>query len=250
MKSSSITFGTSTTTFLRNNGTWQEAGGNYTATTPIVIDSSNNISHATSGVTADTYNMSQDTTTGNIYIPQFTVDAKGHITAASESTDYIPVLSSNTNYSGLLSKTDYNNLSTVVNGGIHLVTNSTSASAYTSYPISYTLTSTDITNKYITITLSIDTTDYGTTHGWYASGNTFRLLGIFFTKTFTILQPGTTTTYITCTKPIDFDWACTDFSYNSTTSKYEATLYLYHNIDDSKFGSINIYPLVVRRWVM
>ena len=194
--------------------------------------------------------MSHDTTTGNIYIPQFTVDAKGHITAASESTDYIPVLSSATSYSGLLSKVDYNNLSTVVNGGIHLVTNSTSTEAYTSYPISYTLTSTDVTNKYMTITLSIDTTDYGTTHGWYSSGNVFRLLGIFFTKSFSILQPGTTTTYITCTKPIDFDWACTDFSYNSTTSKYEATLYLYHDIDDSKFGSINIYPLVVRRSIM
>ena len=66
-------------------------GGSYTATSPIDI-TSNVISHETSGVTAGTYDGGYVQASG-IYFPSFTVDANGHITAASDLGTLIPVIS-------------------------------------------------------------------------------------------------------------------------------------------------------------
>lgn len=63
-------------------------GGSYTATAPISIDANNDISHDASGVTAGTYQGSQSNK-GYYFIPSFTVDAKGHVTGASDTGSYI-----------------------------------------------------------------------------------------------------------------------------------------------------------------
>lgn len=64
-------------------------GGSYTATAPINIDSDDNISHDTSGVTAGTYQGSDDGKGMEVWMPSITVDAKGHVTSASNVGKYI-----------------------------------------------------------------------------------------------------------------------------------------------------------------
>ena len=63
-------------------------GASYTATSPIDI-TSNVISHDASGVTAGTYDGGGVKSTG-FYIPSFTVDAKGHLTSATDLGTLIP----------------------------------------------------------------------------------------------------------------------------------------------------------------
>lgn len=77
-------------------------GATYTATSPISIDSNNDISHADSGATAGTYG-SYNSGSNYYYIPSVTVDAKGHITSASQS--YLGLASSKS--AGILSASDY-----------------------------------------------------------------------------------------------------------------------------------------------
>ena len=89
LKSSSITFGTSTTTYLRNDGTWGTpsgggGGSTYSGTSPISVDNTNyKISHEASGVTAGTYSGAYDSKTLGYYMPSVTVDDTGHVTSAS-----------------------------------------------------------------------------------------------------------------------------------------------------------------------
>lgn len=64
-------------------------GGSYTATAPINIDSNDNISHDASGVTAGTY-YPRSEGKGSWNLPSITVDAKGHITSASNIGATIP----------------------------------------------------------------------------------------------------------------------------------------------------------------
>ena len=84
----SISFDTTNTTdYLRKDGTWQtvSSGGSYTATSPISIDSSDVISHDTSGVTAGTYVPYTGKDASTVYFPSITVDSTGHITSATYS---------------------------------------------------------------------------------------------------------------------------------------------------------------------
>lgn len=62
----------------------------YTATSPIDI-TSNVVSHETSGVTAGTYDGTY--TKGYMYFPSITVDAKGHVTSATDLSQKVPVVS-------------------------------------------------------------------------------------------------------------------------------------------------------------
>ena len=80
--------GTPTDVYAPSGG----GGGSYTATAPIDI-TNNVISHETSGVTAGTYDGGWVKGTG-FYLPSFTVDAKGHVTAASDLGQAIPVIAS------------------------------------------------------------------------------------------------------------------------------------------------------------
>lgn len=64
-------------------------GGSYTATSPIAIDGNNDISHEDSGVTAGTYDGGYSKGVG-YYVPSVTVDAKGHVTSASDLGNLIP----------------------------------------------------------------------------------------------------------------------------------------------------------------
>ena len=59
-------------------------GGSYTATSPIDI-TSDVISHEDSGVTAGTYGGSDDGKGMEVWMPSITVDAKGHVTSASNT---------------------------------------------------------------------------------------------------------------------------------------------------------------------
>ena len=46
--------------------------------------------------------------------------------------------------------------------------------------------------------------------------------------------------------PVDLDWFCTQFSYNSTTSKYQATLYIYIDSSlSSNKNTIYVFPKVI-----
>lgn len=65
----------------------ENSGTTYTATSPIDI-TNDDISHEDSGVTAGTYDGGSSKR--GFYVPSFTVDAKGHITNASEVTTFIP----------------------------------------------------------------------------------------------------------------------------------------------------------------
>lgn len=85
-------------------------GGSYSATAPISI-SNDTISHDTSGVTAGTYDGGWVKGTG-FYLPSFTVDANGHVTAASDLGQAIPVITSgvNTESAFLMYGYQYNDL--------------------------------------------------------------------------------------------------------------------------------------------
>lgn len=81
--------------------TWAAApsSSSYTATSPIDI-TGNDISHEDSGVTAGTYDGGGVKSTG-FYVPSITVDAKGHVTSATDLGNLIPVVtSSNSNENG------------------------------------------------------------------------------------------------------------------------------------------------------
>ena len=67
-----------------------------TATSPIDIDSNNDISHEDSGVVAGTYDGGDGGKQIGFYIPSFTVDAKGHITSATDLGTLIPSIGSST----------------------------------------------------------------------------------------------------------------------------------------------------------
>lgn len=135
LRSSSITFGSSTTTYLRNDGTWGTPSGGgggggvtpsdivvkgyddtgettlYTGNLgsglaviePLVLDDSSvpelAIQHQNSGVTAGTYVPSASAKDNALYLPSFTIDAQGHVTAASNYgyTMTTPTLSHATN---------------------------------------------------------------------------------------------------------------------------------------------------------
>ena len=85
-------------------------GGSYTATSPISIDANNDISHDTSGVTADTYTATSEGK-GSWDIPSITVDAKGHITSATKFGATIPnALNDSTNTGGLISGLQFTNI--------------------------------------------------------------------------------------------------------------------------------------------
>lgn len=244
---SSITFGTSTTTYLRNDGTWGTpsggggGGGSYTATAPIDI-TSDVISHDNSGVTADTYNMSQDTTTGNIYIPQFTVDAKGHITAASENTDYIPVMSSSTNYSGLLSKDDYNKISNYLGlESPHFVCSDSYGGSYSFSTSNGTTTD----SGYGVVSVTISLPYYNQTSNDIGLSNYYitpQIVDVYFRRSTTRTSwynDGDAYIQASGYQRIDFDWICTSFSYNSTNLTWQATLYIYY--DPSLAGTKSSY---------
>lgn len=85
--------------YLQSSGngapTWvASSGGNYTATSPIDI-TNDVISHEISGVTAGTYDGGYVKLAG-YYIPSFQVDARGHITSATDLGSLIP--GTNTTY--------------------------------------------------------------------------------------------------------------------------------------------------------
>ena len=109
IKASNITFGTGTSTYLRNDGTWAtpDSGSSYTATSPIDI-TNGDISHDMSGVTAGTYSITADPMgTGGYYVPSFTVDDMGHLTSASASSGLLPSVSIVNYTSGVLSDAQY-----------------------------------------------------------------------------------------------------------------------------------------------
>lgn len=84
-------------------------GGSYTATSPIDI-TNDVISHEDSGVTAGTYDGSSEGK-GSWTLPSFTVDAKGHITSASDLGIQIPNASSDTyDMGGFVSGTQFTNI--------------------------------------------------------------------------------------------------------------------------------------------
>lgn len=133
MRSSSISFGTSTSTYLRNDGTWGTPSGGGGGVTPsdivikgyddtgettlytgnlgsglaviepLVLDDSSvpelAIQHQNSGVTAGTYVPSASAKDNTLNLPSFTIDAQGHVTAASNYgyTMTTPTLSHATN---------------------------------------------------------------------------------------------------------------------------------------------------------
>ena len=124
MRSSSISFGTSTSTYLRNDGTWGTPSGGggggvtpsdivvkgYDSTgettlysgnlgsglaviEPLVLDDASvpelAIQHQTSGVTAGTYSGEYNSKTLGYYMPSVTVDDTGHVTSASNAGSLI-----------------------------------------------------------------------------------------------------------------------------------------------------------------
>lgn len=148
MRSSSISFGSSTTTYLRNDGTWGTPSGGggggvtpsdivvkgydetgettlYTGNLgsglaviePLILDSSAvselAIEHKNSGVTAGAYLPSWYTSKDTIlYIPTFSVDSAGHITTASNVGFTVPLAknSSASSSMGLMAYSEYYNL--------------------------------------------------------------------------------------------------------------------------------------------
>lgn len=115
-------------------------GGNYTATSPISIDSSNDISHEDSGVTAGTYDGGAAKNTG-FYIPSFTVDSMGHITSATDLGTLIPdVTYSNTALSGVISPYSwsmglrtYSSYGTIISAGNTTSSITISSDSYSGY---------------------------------------------------------------------------------------------------------------------
>ena len=123
MRSSSISFGSSTTTYLRNDGTWGTpsggggGGSTYSGTSPISVDNTNyEISHEASGVTAGTYSGVYDSKTLGYYMPSVTVNDTGHVTSASNAGSLIVRARESTKSTygspniGLMTSTEYSTL--------------------------------------------------------------------------------------------------------------------------------------------
>lgn len=90
----------------------------YTGTAPITV-SNGAISHDASGVTAGSYGSSSAQTPAfgaTASVPYFTVDAKGHLTAAGATTVTIPSTAASADGAGLMSASDYTKLSGIEAG--------------------------------------------------------------------------------------------------------------------------------------
>ena len=290
-----IAIGTSTSTYLRNDGTWgTPSGGGVTPSNivvkgydetgettlysgnlgsglaviePLILDDAAvpelAIEHKNSGVTAGTYSIVDDTKTTNLYIPRITVDSAGHITDASSSTDYISAFGSRTSGTkGLLNSWDYKGLARGVNVQMpHLLSPmdgpGSTGYRYTFYPSSYTSSGYYSTTIYFgDSSKSPETSGFiqdpgmGRISAYDPGGRTitdvnllgYEIVDVIFTKNSSITLPGGGTAY--CTQPVYFDWACTNFSYNSTTMIYSATLYIYIDSSYSDMNSIYFYPVI------
>ena len=262
-----IAIGTSTTTYLRNDGTWATpsgggGGGSYTATAPIDI-TNDVISHNDSNVTAGTYSIVDDSMTTNLYIPRITVDSKGHVTDASSSTDYISAFGSRTSGTkGLLNSWDYKGLARSVNVQMPHILSPMDGPVLTGYRYSFYPSSYASSGYYSTTIYFGDSSNSPETSGFIQDpgmgrisaydpgGRTitdvnlvgYEIVDVIFTKYSSITLPDSSTGY--CTQPVYFDWACKDFSYNSTSKLYSATLYIYIDSSYSDMYQIYFYPIV------
>ena len=144
IKKSSITFGTSATSFLANNGTWvtPSVGESYTATSPISI-SGTDIQHINSGVTSGTYGLTYNDKTNGYYVPSFTIDSKGHITSATALGSALPAAETSiryyANYTPLIG---YNYLSAGATSSSYTFTD-----VYSQYPSVFDVKAIDSTTK-------------------------------------------------------------------------------------------------------
>ena len=129
------TFGTSTTTYLRNDGTWDTPEGiPQQGISPIGIDTDNyDIYHQDSGVTAGTY-AAAGSKDGSFYIPSFVVDIYGHITSATNLGTVLPTIgnASATTYGGLIKDYSFGStLRTVSLYNTGFITSGSTSSTYT-----------------------------------------------------------------------------------------------------------------------
>ena len=123
-------FGTSTTTYLRNDGTWGTPSGTgtiteITSTSPIVGSGSSGsvaLSHATSGPSSTASTSKGDTTAqtpafgGTFKVTSETVDKYGHTTALAEHDVTIPSTEASTTTAGLMSSSDKTKLNGIATG--------------------------------------------------------------------------------------------------------------------------------------
>ena len=284
-----IAIGTSTSTYLRNDGTWATPSGgggggvtpsdivvkgyDYTGETtlysgnlgsglaviePLILDDAAvpelAIEHKNSGVTAGTYYPQYNDKDGNYYLPSFTTDSAGHITDASTATYYLE--QNGTYLSGspkLFNSWDYAGLVRAVNvHEPHLLSpldKESSGAVYSFYPSSYA------SAGYYSVTIGFSATPssggfLSSSTVYYNSGNStvtisgYQIVDVIFTQQVTKV-PITGGTSTSGSIPVDFDWFCTNFSYNSSTSRYEATLYIYIDSGESTDkNQVYFWPVV------
>ena len=71
------------------NVPWTDTNTTYSGSSPITV-SGTTISHANSGVTANTYGPSSSVSSGNFNCPQITVNATGHVTSVTNRSITLP----------------------------------------------------------------------------------------------------------------------------------------------------------------
>ena len=76
------------------NVPWTDTNTTYSGSSPITV-SGTTISHANSGVTANTYGPSSSVSSGSFNCPQITVNATGHVTSVTNRSITLPSYSGN-----------------------------------------------------------------------------------------------------------------------------------------------------------